>query len=352
VRRRRIAAWAAGALALLLAWQLASALSSSGATASARTWLTDGAQGKALFPAGVLFAPGQSRAACLSVQGGDAGPDDVVTLQASDVSGPLANRLRMTVSVGTGTCAAFSGRQVFSGTLNQLAATPVDTGWAPGVSQQRLFRFVATLPAEETQQGAASGASFIWQLTQTATPATPVTPAPSPTTPSPTAPRPTTPPVTQPTSPSTKPTTEPTPSTKAPEGESFTPGPVNGDNGITPTEVPEMVDDPVDDVGTSNPTSVAVPLPQGPFTGESPQDEGKADVSLVRSTPKKLAATLASAVQDEPGLLLWPLIVAGLFMIGQYWIDRYDPKLAQASRTQKDLSVIFPVRYGAEGSQP
>lgn len=53
-------------------------------------------------------------------------------------------------------------------------------------------------------------------------------------------------------------------------------------------------------------------------------------------------------VQEKPSLIMWPLIVAALFLLVQHWIDRYDPKLAKARQSRKDLTVIFPIDYEAE----
>jgi hypothetical protein len=73
------------------------------------------------------------------------------------------------------------------------------------------------------------------------------------------------------------------------------------------------------------------------------------DVSLDNSLPEQVNRTLVSVVRD-PAPLLWPVIVAVLFLLLQHRLDLRDPKLASAGRTGRELTLRFPTSYDARGA--
>jgi hypothetical protein len=107
--------------------------------------LADDDGDQALFAASAL-APGHSVTRCLEV--GYTGPADqgMVRLAATDVTGPLAAALTVSVEIGTGggfaSCAGFSGASFYTGPLTGLAGEeaerhggrhrPTGTGCPPG----------------------------------------------------------------------------------------------------------------------------------------------------------------------------------------------------------------------------
>jgi hypothetical protein len=368
-----------------------------GAPVSASVSLFDDDGDHPLFPGTQPLVPGRTRSACMSVGAAGAAPGDAVYVSATGVGGALADYLQLTVELGSGgsygDCTAFTGAQVWSGSLSDLAAAStgsgIPTGWDPSAQPVRSFRVSATLADVPAASGLAAAAKFVWRLSQT-----PVTPSPSPTTPSPSpsspSPTPTTPSPT-PTTPSPTPTTpsptatRPTPTvppttmppvTTSTVSEPTTPDATGTDVPTTPAStepqpdpvVPSSPPDPgepsdgptpvgpVDtgDDDPATPTRSPAVLPPGEHGGGGGGDAGgakartpKPDVVLgvplagLRQTARAATAAAVTVVRS-PQYPLSALALAALFLLVQDAIDRRDPKLAVARVTQRDDRLPFP----------
>jgi hypothetical protein len=293
--------------------------------------LFDDDDGRALFTAADRLAPGTPRQACISVGARTAQAGDVVTFAATDVTGPLAEHLTVTLEAGDGgsfgDCTGFTGSTLWTGTLAALAVASagdgLPTGWQPAVDPVRSFRVTVVLDPALTQQGLTATGDLSWRLFRDVDP-TP-TPTPTPTTPTP-APTPTlTPtPTPTPTDPGT-PTAQPTPPTATPS--------------------PDPSPDPTPPRG--GPTATPAPDPTGPPQDPGASADGEADVEIggglavLRETARR-AATTAFAVIAEPQYPLLAILVAVVFLAVQDLIDRRDPKLVTASISRRDAEELFP----------
>ncbi len=279
----------------------------------------------------------------------------------------------------------------WSGRLGDL--TPgVVTGWYPGTSSTRTFRFTVQVDDVGAASGTTAGGQFVWQLatappaplpspsespspspsvspspsaSPSPTPTPTKTPTPTDTTPEPTGhPHPTTPP-----EPTTDPTSQPTASNE--------PGPGAPTDVSAPTA-------PDPQVGAGTPTPGTSPAPAGHLPGDgsgeprrtpsasgaaggpgSPGGPGgagtagarghhaAADVVLGVSLPalretarrvSEVAMHLAEAPQYPVGVLA----LVAVFLLVQDLIDRRDPKLAVARVTGRDSMLRFPDLFPPE----
>jgi hypothetical protein len=319
--------------AVVLSGATAWGLTGNGVEANVSLDLTNDAGNQALFSAEPGLAPGEARVACLSVGASGAGPDDEVRFLVRDLTGTLAPELQLDVYMGSGAgypdCSAFVGDRVYHGTLNGLAALNdqgIDSGWRPGHSSRRSFKFVVTLSEAAVGAGTWAGATFVWRL---------VSDSPEPT---PTG------------APSSEPTSGPEPTPTGASSSEPTSGP-------TPTNVPTAAAS----AGATSRPAVPIPLspadatPSSTTTGAGPgqgpgSGSGSAsgsgsvsgpDLTLTRTLPIQLARTIIG-LSGKPQFTLIPVLLTMLFMLAQHGIDARDPKLAHASRTRRDLTVSFP----------
>jgi hypothetical protein len=308
--------------------------------------LADDDGGHALFAANAL-APGATLTRCIQVQYTGPGAVADVRLVAAAVAGPLAPSLSVTVSVGTGgsfsSCAGFTGTVFYSGSLSDLAggtadAPGVPAGWSPDGTGSRTYQVtVNVLPDAAEQQW--STATFRWLLVDA--PVVPVTP-PTSSAPAPTIPRPTTPAPTTP-APTTPAPTTPRPTTPAPT--------------TPPATTPPA---------TTPPAAAPPARPRPPAGHATPRGGGRTGrgSSAVSHHPATPAAAVAQAIQSvlRDSAVVGVRVVkrspvpAGfmsilvLFLAGQRYIDRSDPKLA--------LAPMWPVPYlefedgQPEGTEP
>lgn len=272
--------------------------------------LVDDDGGTAMFDGSTRFVPGAQTSACLTVGVVGASSTDVITLAATDVSGPLAPLLDLEIEVGTGgshaSCTGFIGTSFYTGTLSELAAATGDgvtTGWSPSESPERTFRITAQL-SPVAQPDDQAQATFEWRLSDNG-----VTPPPPPPTSTPTE----------------RPTTSPGPTT-SPRPTSTTPAAAAGSSRSTAPE-------------TSEPevTPTATEAPTSPDAGTAPPPNVRVDNGFMR----RVIATVKAAVRS-PMALFAPFLAFALFLYLQNRIDRKDPKLANAHRTQRDLELEFP----------
>ena len=310
VPRRRVAtagrqSLAVACLVLFLGFAWAFAAPSRAAAAEGGVALFDDDGGRALFTAADKLAPGRPVAECVKVGSRTALPGDQVWFAATDVSGPLADHVTVTLESGSGgrfgDCSGFSGTTLWSGRLRALGAAStgngLDTGWDPSTSETRTFRVTVVMDADLTVQGLTARGDLVWRLyrdvvidpggptdTPTVAPTdTPTTPEPSPTT--------------------AAPTTSPAPTTAPPA-----------------TRTP----------------------PPGADTPDVSLDPGNPFVAAVKEVAQRAGQT-AYAVVKAPQYPLAALLVAALFLLVQDFIDRRDPKLvAAALHDEDDGEDAFP----------
>ncbi|MGI5182397.1 hypothetical protein ACQEVZ_39585 [Dactylosporangium sp. CA-152071] len=116
-----------------------------------------------MFPSTAL-APGRPVTRCTGITySGVAAADTAVVLDAREVSGALADRLRLQVDVGTGGCDNFAGAEMYDGTVAGLVNVP--TGWTPAPGERRTFRFTVTLPEDAAADHARASATIQWSVT-------------------------------------------------------------------------------------------------------------------------------------------------------------------------------------------
>lgn len=329
---------------------------------------------RALFDATVLV-PGRTYQRCLSVSATAADPSDAVTFRADAVDGTLASHLNIVVQVGTGgdyadRCAGFqaaSAVTVFSGPLTALAAGPVATGWRPAAVARRTFRISVSVDDDSALMGRLARADLSWDLTSSADSTTSDDTSATPADPTPEVPSIGSDPlppddhgagsvgavpgggstVSTPTATaaagagkataSAAPTTFPASSSTASAGPALGAGasptiPVQTPGGSRP--------------GTSTTTSGAVRAP-----GTSGRTDAAPDITLgspvaaVKATVTRAGRAIAR-VATSPQYPLAAIVLAVGFLAVQDQIDRRDPKLALASRRQRDNEVEFPDIFG------
>jgi hypothetical protein len=367
---RARAAWSAGAVLLAASTVLLAGVRPAAASGSVALFDDDG--GAALFT-GALLAPGRTQTGCVSVDASGADPADSVVLAADSLSGTLVPYLSVTVDVGSGghmgDCSGFVTDPLVSPWSGRLSAltTGIPTGWQPGQSSTRTFRFTVAVDDDQTAAGLAGSGRFVWQLTTTPPPPPPPSPSPSASpSPSPSAsPSPSRSP-----SPTTQPTPDPTP-TGAPTSEPTVgptgrpeppPAPQPTSSSVAPVPVPPAP--PVDGppwptpTASASPTRRPTPAPSGsPAThlgggenggaGSGPRASRRADVVLgvplpaLRETARRLGDA-ALHIAQEPQYPLGVAALVGIFLLVQDLIDRRDPKLAAARVTSRDESLLFP----------
>jgi hypothetical protein len=295
-------------------------VSTAGATAVS---LVDDDGGAALFSASGL-SPGQVQAACVGLTAsGSLDPATEVALTADVAPGGLAPYLQVWVEEGSvpagGSCGAFSGALVWTGSLAGFPATGttgIATGWRPALTAHTVYRFTVSVLDDPRAQDLRTSATFRWSFTEASPP--PVAPPPAPPTsaPSPSAP----PPRSTPPSPSDGPTT-------SAEG-SVAPAAPSTDGPSAPP-VPTAK-------GPARAVVQAPPLQSGPAAavqavlaaaGEAAQKVGRTAVAVARNGQYPVA--------------LVAVVAAFLFLQGR--LDRRDPKLALA-RVREELSEFrdFP----------
>ncbi len=350
--------------AVMLSGAAAWALSEAGSPTSVATRLIDDDSGHPLFTDTDDLVPGRARAACLAVAAGGGGPDDQVRLLVDDLTGRLAPQLGLEVLVGTGgrygDCTGFTGSRIYQGTVAGLAALGqkgITSGWAPGPRSRRTFKFVVTLADESSGQGQQAGATFVWRLDG---------PGPEPT-------------------PSGSPTSSGPPgdgdgpgggSGPGGSGGSGSGGSGSGGSGTQGSPVVPLpggsdtaASEPTPSAGSgstaepstspTSPTSDAVSpfSPSGPLSpgsggsgsdGSGGSGSDGADLRLTVTVPRQVGRTVVG-VLARPQFTLLPILLAAAFMLLQYRIDARDPKLANASRTRRELTLAFPLEYGSAG---
>ena len=180
------------------------AASTAGASA---VGLVDDDGGGALFSADRL-SPGRVESACVGLTAsGSVDPATEVTLDADVTDGGLAPYLQVWVEAGAvpdgGTCGAFTGTQLWSGTLDDFPAAGtagIATGWHPAVTPRSVYRFTVTVLDDPRAETLGTAADFRWAFAEAAPepPPTVVPPTtePTPVPPSTTEPVPTTEPTT------------------------------------------------------------------------------------------------------------------------------------------------------------
>lgn len=302
-------------LLALLAAGTASLMSTVVATTAAGSAvsLVDDNGGAALFSAPDL-GPGQVQAACVGLTaGGSVDPATEVTLTADVAPGGLAPYLQVWVEQGSvpagGTCGAFSGSLVWTGTLAGFPATGtagIPTGWRPALATHDVYRFTIRVADDPGAQNLRTSATFRWSFTE-ATPPPVVVPPP------------TTPPA--PTSP------DPSPRTTAPSTSEASPT-----SAAPPVVTPAPPSGP-----SSSPVPAAPPraVVQAPPLQSGPAAAVQAVLAAAGETAQKVARTaVAVARNGQYPVALVAVVAAFLFLQGR--LDRRDPKLALA-RVREEL---------------
>jgi hypothetical protein len=285
--------------------------------------------GRALFAGPLAMAPGRRYTQCLQIGARSADSRDMVRVGASDVSGDLAASLRLTIEIGEGgrfgDCAAFTGTELFTGTLDDLAAAGagegIATGWQPAAQADRSFRITAALDSGMRDQGVTAQGSFVWRLVDVTDSGQPPPGA----------------------SPSLGQT--PTPNVTVPGDGAATPGPGETDPAPSPS--------PTGASPTSGPTPSVLVAGGTGGTGDATGGSGRGsapDLTIGGTlaqlgTVARQAQQAAAAVVTSPQYPLTAILLALGFLLIQDLIDRRDPKLAVAKRRQRDNEIDFPDRF-------
>jgi hypothetical protein len=305
--------------------QVATTAAASTAGASAVS-LVDDHGGTALFSSSAL-SPGAVQAACVGMTArGSVDPSTEVSLTADVRPGGLSPYLQIWVEQGAvpvgGSCGAFTGSVVWSGTLDRFPATGtagIATGWHPAVTPRSVYRITVTVLDDPRAQGLRASAGFRWAFSEAAPP--PVPPPPASATPA-------------------APTTDDTPTPSAapvPDPPSDTPT-TTADQPVPAPSTPPSPPPPPPPSPSDRPRTVveAAPITSGPAAavqaalaaaGEAVQQVGRTAVAVAHNGQFPLA--------------LVGIVAAFLFLQGR--LDRRDPKLALA-RVREELSEFreFP----------
>jgi hypothetical protein len=313
--------------------------------------LTDDDEGRGLFRVAGLV-PDKPVSRCLTVTYAGSAPAGTVYVAASQISGPLAANLRITLEQGTGgsfaSCAGFKGAVVFDGPLDSLAdpdpaAPRTATGWSPAAGESRTYRVTATVQDVPSAQGRTSTAVFRWFLFGMPDPA-----------PSPTADVPTQTPTQTPTGiPSAAPTVVAS---------------------VVPTEV--VADAPVPQaVAGATPGAVSTshrPANTGMGAGRGRDGDGDDDGGATASSARKAAAKKAPIAKLREALAEFsreltevavrstthsalPVTGAAIllaFLVLQNRLDRLDPKLALTRGDDPHLVFRDPREEESQTTQP
>jgi hypothetical protein len=285
--------------------------------AEASASMFDDDSGLALFRGAGRITPSTPQVACLLVGARGAASTDGVALAADAVTGPLADDLLVSVEVGTGgsagDCSGFTGRQVWQGTLPELAnptpATGYWMGWRPASVPTATFRITVALDPDSTAAGQRAGADVVWRLLYQPGAGPEPTPTPSPADPT---------------------TADPT------TAEPTTVDPTTADPTDSPTAVP------------SSPTGTAA-------GGRPDQDHREPDLDLAPRGPAGVlrqvvdgVVSTAAGVLSSPQYPIGAILAALMFLALQHQFDRKDPKLVLAARNQRDIERTFPDRFAPD----
>ena len=271
--------------------------------AEASASMFDDDSGLALFRGAGRITPSTPQVACLLVGARGAASTDGVALAADAVTGPLADDLLVSVEVGTGgsagDCSGFTGRQVWQGTLPELAnptpATGYWMGWRPASVPTATFRITVALDPDSTAAGQRAGADVVWRLL-------------------------------------------------------YQPG-----AGPEPTPTPSPADPTTAEPTTAEPTA-APSGPTGPGAGGRPdQDHREPDLDLAPRGPASAlrqvvdgVVSTAAGVLSSPQYPIGAILAALMFLALQHQFDRKDPKLVLAARNQRDIERTFPDRFAPD----
>jgi hypothetical protein len=263
------------------------------------------------------------QSACIGLTaGGSADPATEVALSADVQRGGLAPYLQVWVERGSvpagGSCAAFTGAQIWNGTLDRFPGTAtagIATGWRPAVAQRSVYRFTVTVLDDPRAEALRTSATFRWSLTEEGPP--PADPTPEPVaTPTPTA---------------APPSSTAAPSPSDPPGSTTADAPVPT---APPTSPPPAAPAPASPVPTASGGRTRVveapPLQAGPAAAVQ---AALAAAGQVAQQVGKTAVAVAHNGQFPLGLV--GCVAGFLFLQGR--LDRRDPKLALA-RVREELS--------------
>ncbi len=133
--------------------------------------LSDDDSGTAMFNASNLTG-GQSVVQCIKVTySGSVTPASIKMYGTS--SGALAPYLNLTIEQGTGgsfgSCAGFSGSQIYSGTVSGFSSTYTSfanglTAWSPSSTpDSKVYRVTVTVQNDNNAQSKTANADFTWE---------------------------------------------------------------------------------------------------------------------------------------------------------------------------------------------
>ncbi|MDX6205537.1 MAG: hypothetical protein QOF39_1594 [Frankiales bacterium] len=318
------------------------------ADASTGTTLTTDAGGSPLVNAGQL-SPGHVVERCVVVST----PTEYTSADLGmfvTASGALADHLNITIESGAGGsfagCTGFSGRLMFVGTLNALAAgfdetRPERVGHFATGSSQVTLRLRLSVQDDNAAQGQTTTATFGWLPVAAAVVTPPPTDPPSasdapttsadvtvstsahPTTPDGNATGIPGPPVQRPSFPP-PPVTTPTSAVLPGPGQTTSPAP-------TATSLAPPVRVPLTDGNGGQSPAAGLPVPGGADPPPSLVDRLANGLATgVANAARTISTAAAPALKGAAvtSLMILPLVL--LFLLVQRWFDRRDPKLALA----------------------
>lgn len=287
-------------------------------------------RGAALFELSGLI-PGPIGSRCLRVQV-ENGAADVAVLSAEVGGTGLADFLELSIDAGTSsdtaTCAAFSGSNVFQGTLAELGLDhPVATSGIPIplIDQTSIvLRFTLSLRDDNAAQGRSATARFVFDAQDVSPPPTTTVPE-TPTTPAPTAPPVAT---TAPEPPTTVvPTTVPQTTTSAPST-------TVAAGGSSTSRVPRTT---VAAVPPETTASGGTDLPRVPQDATTVVIDGDDEPGSIAEQAAETVKEVAQVAAKAAGVTARTSAVPGVFstfvlgfLVLQARTDRRDPKLATA----------------------
>jgi hypothetical protein len=306
--------------------RLATTAAASTAGASAVS-LVDDDGGAALFSAAAL-SPGRVQAACVGLTAtGSVDPATEVALTADVQRGGLSPYLQVWVERGTvppgGSCGAFTGGVIWSGTLDRFPATGtagIATGWHPASTPRSVYRVTVAVLDDPRAQGLRTSAGFRWAFSEAAPPP-PRTPAAPTADDVPTA------------------TATATPTTDAPAGTTTAAATTS-----SATTSPELPPPPPGTPPAPPPSASGRPraVVEAPPLASGPAAAVQAALAVAGEAVQQVGKTaVAVAHNGQFPLALVGVVAAFLFLQGR--LDRRDPKLALA-RVREELSEFreFP----------
>ena len=145
---------------------------SSNSWATGSVVLSDDDSGSAMFSSSNMTA-GQSVVKCIAVTYSGTLTSGVSVKLYGTSSGALASYLNLTVEQGTGggfgSCAGFSGSQIYSGTVSGFSATYTNfgtglTGFSPSANPEtHTYRFTITVQNDNNAQNKTAAADYTWE---------------------------------------------------------------------------------------------------------------------------------------------------------------------------------------------